>query len=103
MKRSTGVVLVLMGAAAVGGTAWWVSSLNCTNVQPGTPQAEQCRSPSSGTSYGSSSYFWGNQHGSSSSYDNYKNSSSSNTHPATGPAVARSGFGSTGHGYSGGS
>lgn len=102
MKRSTGVVLVLMGAAAVGGTAWWVSSLNCTNVQPGTPQAEQCRS-SSGSSYGSR-YYSGSQYNSSdSSHDTHKNSSSSQSHPATVPGVARSGFGSTAHGYSSGS
>ncbi len=96
MKRSTGVVLVLMGATAVGGTAWWVSSRNCSNVAPGTPQAEQCRS---GSSYGSRGY-WGGYGGSQSSYN--KNPASKAA-PATAPApgVARSGFGSTSHGYSG--
>jgi hypothetical protein len=100
MKRSTGVALVLMGAAAVGGTAYWVSSRDCNNVQPGASQAEHCRS-SSGSSYGGRSSYWSNQQSSqhSSSYNNSSNSA----HPASGPAVARSGFGSMSHGFSSGS
>jgi hypothetical protein len=98
MKRSTGVVLVLMGATAVGGTAWWVSSRDCRNVTPGTPQAEQCRT--SGSSYGSR-YYWGG-HGSSQS-SSYTQNSAGKTGPATSPGVARSGFGTTSHGYSSGS
>jgi hypothetical protein len=100
MKRSTGVALVLMGAAAVGGTTYWVSSRDCNNVQPGASQAEHCRS-SSGSSYGGRSYYWGHQ--SSSNSPSYNSNSPSNSHPASGPGVARSGFGSTAHGYSGGS
>jgi hypothetical protein len=101
MKRSTGVALVLMGAAAVGGTTYWVSARDCNNVQPGTSQAESCRSSNSAY-YGGRSYYWGHQQ-SASNPNAYSSNASSNSHPASGPSVARSGFGSTGHGTSSGS
>lgn len=102
MKRSTGVALVLMGAAAVGGTAYWVSSRDCNNVQVGTPQADACRSSSGSSSYGGRSYYWNNQHGSQNPSSHNSNSSNSAYH-SNAPAVARSGFGSTSHGFSSGS
>ncbi len=100
MKRSTGVALVVMGAAAVGGTAYWVSSRDCSNVQVGTAQAEQCRSHSGSSYYGGRSNYWSHQQ--SSSHSSSYNNSSNSAHPASAPAVARSGFGSTSHGFSSG-
>ncbi|MET0445564.1 MAG: hypothetical protein ABW151_13405 [Pseudorhodoplanes sp.] len=101
MKRSTGVALVLMGAAAVGGTAYWVSTRDCNNVQPGTSQAEHCRS-SSGSSYGGRSAFWSHQQNSSNA-SSYNSNSSNSAYHSNAPTVARSGFGSTSHGFSSGS
>jgi len=106
MKRSTGVALVLMGATAVGGTAYWVSSRDCNNVQPGTSQAEACRSSSGSSSYGGRSTYWHNQYGSQQSSQHpssYNSNSSSSAYHSNAPAVARSGFGSTSHGFSSGS
>ncbi len=97
MKRTTSIALVLMGAAAVGGTAYWVSSPDCRNAPAGSTQSDQCRTSGSGSSGGRGSGYWG-----SGSQSSEPHSSSNSAHPATAPATAHGGFGSTGHAFSGG-
>lgn len=106
MKRSSQVVLLLMGATAVGGTAYsMMPRENCSTDRPaissmGTPQATECArrsgSSSSGGSYRSSG-------GSSSSSQGLlgNSSSSSNASVVDGGShsTTRGGFGSFAHSF----
>jgi hypothetical protein len=87
MKRTTQVMLVLMGTAAVGGGAYWLSSRDCKVAPQGGVTPEQCRSGSTGGGGGAG-------------YRPGQDSSPSSHNTST---TQRGGFGGFGHAFSGGS
>jgi hypothetical protein len=105
MKRSSQVALLLMGTAAVGGTAYsMMPSENCSADRPaisatGAPQTNECarRSGSSSSGGGHRS----SAGGSSSSHQGLfgNNSSSSNSAIHDSNHVTRGGFGSFAHSF----
>ncbi|MDA9466923.1 hypothetical protein [Bradyrhizobium sp. CCBAU 53415] len=102
VKRSGHVALLVMGTLAVGTTAYTLMPRqNCEPPPPGTEAAAQAStacSSRSGSSSGGSSSRWSSR----SSF--FSGDSSSHSAPSVSGShgVSRGGFGSFGHGFSGG-
>lgn len=107
MKRSSQVMLLLMGTAAVGGTAYsMMPNENCSADRPaisstGAPQANDCarRSGSSSSSGGGHRSSSGGSSSSSNQglFNNTASSSNSAVHDSG--HVTRGGFGSFAHSF----
>ncbi|WP_315837742.1 hypothetical protein [Bradyrhizobium prioriisuperbiae] len=109
MKRSGHVALLLMGTAAIGGTAYsLMPSETCTPERPGITRPDgspaECGQRSSSSSSGGGSHS-SSSSGSRSSFFSSDSSStqSDSTHAASGDAgsshVSRGGFGSFAHSF----
>ncbi|MCP3371836.1 hypothetical protein [Bradyrhizobium cajani] len=110
VKRSGHVALLVMGTIAVGTTAYtMMPRQNCEPPPPGatvsgaeTPvQASTACSSRSGSSSGGSSSRWSSRSSLFSS-DSSSHSSSGTSYDSGHSSVSRGGFGSFGHGFSGG-
>ncbi|MCJ9704315.1 MULTISPECIES: hypothetical protein [unclassified Bradyrhizobium] len=103
VKRSGHVALLVMGTLAVGTTAYTMMPGNCEPAPPGTDPALQastnCSSRSSSSSSGSSRW---SSRSSFFSSDSSSQSSSGTSSDSGHSSVSRGGFGSFGHGFSGG-
>ncbi|MBB4397847.1 hypothetical protein [Bradyrhizobium sp. ERR14] len=104
VKRSGHVALLVMGTLAVGTTAYtMMPRQNCEPPPPGTDPAVQtstnCSSRSSSSSSGSSRW---SSRSSFFSSDSSSHSSSGTSSDSGHSSVSRGGFGSFGHGFSGG-
>ncbi len=100
MKRSTNVVLTVMAAAGIGGTAYALQPRDsCRPPPPGTISndiPQDCRSSShssSGSGHSSSWHFFGSGSGPSNS------ASPGTTLVSTSGATQHGGFGSIGHAF----
>lgn len=118
MKRSTQVVLLLMGVGTVGAGAYAITPPRNNCLQPGAappsavapnpagaPQGDPCPPRRQGSFFarsGSSSHYSSWRSGSSSSGTYGRSTSTTRTGRSSGGAVARGGFGGTGHGISSG-
>ncbi|WP_247324818.1 hypothetical protein [Bradyrhizobium sp. 141] len=104
VKRSGHVALLVMGTLAVGTTAYtMMPRQNCEPPPPGTEASAQastaCSSRSSSSSSGSSRW---SSRSSFFSSDSSSHSSSGTSSDSGHSSVSRGGFGSFGHGFSGG-
>lgn len=104
VKRSGQVALLVMGTLAVGTTAYtMMPRQNCEPPPPGTEASAQastaCSSRSSSSSSGSSRW---SSRSSFFSSDSSSHSSSGTSSDSGHSSVSRGGFGSFGHGFSGG-
>ena len=109
MKRSSHVLLVLMGVTATTSVGHYLAPPQNECVQqapaakPGTPQQQLTQQPcrnTSSTRTGSRSFWGSSDNNGSSSSEHTKTASSS---PTSVPGATRGGFGSTGHGIFSGS
>lgn len=98
VKRSGHVTLLVMGTIAVGTTAYTLMPRQTCEPSPGAMpgQTTTCSSSGSSSSGGSSSR-WSSRSSLFSSHSSTGTSSDSSSH-----GVSRGGFGSFGHGFSGG-
>ena len=103
VKRSGRVALLVMGTLAVGTTAYTMMPGNCEPPPPGTEasalSSTACGSRSSSSSSGSSR---SSSRSSFFSSDSSSQSSSGTSSDSGHSSVSRGGFGSFGHGFSGG-
>ncbi|MDD1537911.1 MULTISPECIES: hypothetical protein [unclassified Bradyrhizobium] len=103
VKRSGHVALLVMGTIAVGTTAYTLMPRQNCEPTPGAVPGQTtttCSSSSSGSSSGSSSR-WSSRSSLFSS-DSSSHSSSATSSDSGHSSVSRGGFGSFGHGFSGG-
>ena len=103
VKRSGHVALLVMGTLAVGTTAYTMMPRSCEPPPPGTETSAltstACSSRSSSSSSGSSRW---SSRSSFFSSDSSSHSSSGTSSDSGHSSVSRGGFGSFGHGFSGG-
>lgn len=103
MKRSGHVALLVMGTLAVGTTAYTLMPRSCEPPPPGTEgsalTSTACSSRSSSSSSGSSRW---SSRSSFFSSDSSSHSGSGTSSDSGHSSVSRGGFGSFGHGFSGG-
>lgn len=103
VKRSGHVALLVMGTIAVGTTAYTLMPRQTCETSPGAAPGQTtttCSSSSSSSSGGSSSR-WSSRSSFFSS-DSSSHSSSGTSSDSGHSSVSRGGFGSFGHGFSGG-
>ena len=104
VKRSGHVALLVMGTIAVGTTAYALMPRQTCEPTPGAVPGQTvttCTSSSSSSSGGSSGSRWSSRSSFFSS-DSSSHSSSGTTSDSGHSSVSRGGFGSFGHGFSGG-
>jgi hypothetical protein len=107
MKRSSQVLLVVMGVTSATAVGHYLTTPNecvqqAPTAQPKMPQQvtqQPCRN-TSGTRTGSRSWWGSSDNSGSSSSEHTKVASNSST---SAPGATRGGFGGTGHGFSSGS
>ncbi|WP_244429175.1 hypothetical protein, partial [Bradyrhizobium genomosp. III] len=103
-KRSGHVALLVMGTLAVGTTAYTMMPRQNCEPTPGAVPGQTtttCTSSSGSSSSGGSSSRWSSRSSFFSS-DSSSHSSSSTSSDSGHSSVSRGGFGSFGHGFSGG-
>ncbi|PPQ14624.1 hypothetical protein CV770_35835 [Bradyrhizobium sp. AC87j1] len=104
VKRSGHVALLVMGTLAVGTTAYTMMPRQNCEPTPGAVPGQTtttCTSSSGSSSSGGSSSRWSSRSSFFSS-DSSSHSSSSTSSDSGHSSVSRGGFGSFGHGFSGG-
>ncbi|MBR0816119.1 hypothetical protein JQ544_31635 [Bradyrhizobium diazoefficiens] len=104
VKRSGHVALLVMGTLAVGTTAYTLMPRQTCEPTPGALPGQTtttCTSSSSSSSSGGSSSRWSSRSSFFSS-DSSSHSSSATSSDSGHSSVSRGGFGSFGHGFSGG-
>ena len=104
VKRSGHVALLVMGTIAVGTTAYTLMPRQNCETSPGAVPGQTtttCSSSSSSSSSGGSSSRWSSRSSFFSS-DTSSHSSSGTPSDSGHSSVSRGGFGSFGHGFSGG-
>ncbi|MHC4044683.1 hypothetical protein [Bradyrhizobium sp. 23AC] len=104
VKRSGHVALLVMGTLAVGTTAYTMMPRQNCEPAPGAVPGQTtttCTSSSGSSSSGGSSSRWSSRSSFFSS-DSSSHSSSSTSSDSGHSSVSRGGFGSFGHGFSGG-
>ncbi|MBR0960389.1 hypothetical protein [Bradyrhizobium japonicum] len=104
VKRSGHVALLVMGTIAVGTTAYTLMPRQTCEPTPGAVPGQTtttCTSSSSSSSSGGSSSRWSSRSSFFSS-DSSSHSSSGTSSDSGHSSVSRGGFGSFGHGFSGG-
>jgi hypothetical protein len=104
MKRSSQVLLVVMGVTSATAVGHYLTTPNecaqqAPTAQPKMVTQQPCRN-TSGTRTGSRSWWGSSDNSGSSSSEHTKVASNSST---SAPGATRGGFGGTGHGFSSGS
>lgn len=97
-KRSSQVALLVMGTIAVGTTAYTLMPRQTCEPSPGAVPGQTTTTCSSSSSGGSGGLRWSSR----SSFFSSDSSSHSSSSSDSGSSVSRGGFGSFGHGFSGG-
>ncbi|MGY3038243.1 hypothetical protein ACVIIV_007413 [Bradyrhizobium sp. USDA 4354] len=106
VKRSGHVALLVMGTIAVGTTAYTLMPRQTCEPTPGAVPGQTtttCTSSSSSSSSGGSSSRWSSRSSFFSSDSSSHSSSGTSSSDSGHSSVSRGGFGSFGHGFSGGS
>ncbi|MBR0737485.1 hypothetical protein JQ581_11160 [Bradyrhizobium liaoningense] len=101
VKRSGHVALLVMGTIAVGTTAYTLMPRQNCETSPGAVPGQTTTTCSSSSSSGGSSSRWSSRSSFFSS-DTSSHSSSGTSSDSGHSSVSRGGFGSFGHGFSGG-